>query len=256
MSEVAAAEGKSGGGDGLAIFGNVAGQHEESCAHGIERWRSNCGCNAGHAGWNQEWRGPLRSALDWLRGELTRVFEREGAGRLRDPWAARDAYIDVILTRTPEVIDAFVAAHGQPGLDGEGRLAALRLLEMQRHAMLMYTSCGWFFDELSGIETVQVMKYASSAAQLGQAEALYTLPEVVFLLLSCVVVDGPRSARPFSSTPTTSGHSATGFPAVRMPIRRIRAIDPALLRPVPTTSRRTCSSRKAYSTSAPTASVA
>jgi len=139
-----------------------------SCVHGVERWRANCGCRAGHPGWNQEWRGPLRAALDWLRDQLARVFEREGGRVLRDPWAAREAYIDIILDRTPEAIDAFFAAHGRASLDAEGRVEALRLLEMQRHAMLMYTSCGWFFDELSGIEAVQVIKYAARALQLAE----------------------------------------------------------------------------------------
>lgn len=139
-----------------------------SCVHGVERWRSNCGCRAGHPGWNQEWRGPLRDAFDWLRVQVIRVFEREGDRLLRDPGAAREAYIGVILTRTPEAVDAFFAAHGKPELDAEGRVAAILLLEMQRHALLMYTSCGWFFDELSGIETVQVIKYAARALQLAE----------------------------------------------------------------------------------------
>ncbi|HEX4835948.1 MAG TPA: DUF3536 domain-containing protein, partial [bacterium] len=139
-----------------------------SCPHGVERWRSNCGCNSGHPGWSQEWRGPLRGALDWLRDEMARVYEREGGKYLRDPWAAREAYIDVILSRTPEAADAFFAAHAHPGLNAEGRLQAMRLLEMQRHGLLMYTSCGWFFDELSGIETVQVIKYAARALQLAE----------------------------------------------------------------------------------------
>ncbi len=139
-----------------------------SCVHGVERWRSNCGCRVGHAGWNQEWRGPLRAALDWLRDEAARVYEREAGRYLREPWAARNAYVDLILTRTREAADAFFAAHGRAGLDGEARLQAIRLLEMQRHAMLMFTSCGWFFDELSGIETVQVIKYAARALQLAE----------------------------------------------------------------------------------------
>ncbi len=139
-----------------------------SCVHGIERWRSNCGCNAGHPGWNQEWRKPLREALDWLRDELATVYEDQTRPLLRDPWAARDAYIDVILDRGPESVDTFFAAHGQDGLAPEARLQALWLLEMQRHALLMYTSCGWFFDELSGIETVQVIKYAARAIQLAE----------------------------------------------------------------------------------------
>ncbi len=137
-----------------------------SCVHGVERWRANCGCNAGHAGWNQEWRKPLREALDWLRDELARLYEAQADRDLKDPWAARDAYIDVILNRDLESVDAFFAAHGRADLAREDRPRALRLLEMQRHALLMYTSCGWFFDELSGIETVQVIKYAARAVQL------------------------------------------------------------------------------------------
>jgi len=139
-----------------------------SCAHGVERWRADCGCHVGHPGWTQAWRRPLRDALDWLRDELGRVYAAQAAGVLRDPWAAREAYVDVLLRRTPEVLDAFFAAHGRAGLRREDRQAGLRLLEMQRHAQLMYTSCGWFFDELSGIETVQVMKHAARAIQLAE----------------------------------------------------------------------------------------
>jgi len=139
-----------------------------SCVHGVERWRSNCGCRAGHPGWTQAWRAPLRDAIDWLRDEVAEVYERVGGRWLRDPWAARDAYIGVVLERTPEAAAAFFAAHARPGLDDEGRRRAFEMLEMQRHAMLMYTSCGWFFDELSGIETVQVIKYAARALQLAE----------------------------------------------------------------------------------------
>jgi alpha-amylase/alpha-mannosidase (GH57 family) len=146
----------------------IVGSTSWSCVHGIERWRSNCGCNAGHPGWNQEWRKPLREALDWLRDELGRLYEDQARPLLHDPWPARNAYIDVILDRSPESVDAFFAAHGQPGLAPEARLRALWLLEMQRHALLMFTSDGWFFDELSGIETVQVIKYAARAIQLAQ----------------------------------------------------------------------------------------
>jgi len=139
-----------------------------SCAHGVERWRSNCGCRAGHPGWTQAWRAPLREALDWLRDRLADVFEREGGKYLTDPWAAREAYVAVVLERTREAAAAFFASHGREDLDAGGRQQALQLLEMQRHAMLMYTSCGWFFDDLSGIETVQVIKYAARALQLAE----------------------------------------------------------------------------------------
>ncbi len=139
-----------------------------SCVHGIERWRSNCGCNSGRPGWRQEWRAPLRAALDWLRDTLAPRFEHEGGALLPDPWGARNGYIDVVLDRSDENVAAFLDRHCREGLDGPARRRALKLLEMQRHLMLMYTSCGWFFDELSGIETVQVIQYAGRAIQLAR----------------------------------------------------------------------------------------
>jgi alpha-amylase/alpha-mannosidase (GH57 family) len=140
-----------------------------SCVHGIERWRSNCGCSSGgHSNWNQEWRAPLRAALDWLRDCLAPGYEQKAAPLLKDPWRARDEYIRVILDRSSESVAAFFAEHATHPLNGSEQVTALKLLEMQRHAMLMYTSCGWFFDELSGLETVQVMHYAGHAVQLAK----------------------------------------------------------------------------------------
>jgi alpha-amylase/alpha-mannosidase (GH57 family) len=140
-----------------------------SCVHGVERWRSNCGCNSGgHPEWNQEWRAPLRNALDWLRDTLAPTFEQQAAALLRDPWAARNDYTDVILNRSDENMAAFLGKHATHDLNREEQIRALKMLEMQRHAMLMYTSCGWFFDELSGLETVQVLHYAGRAIQLAR----------------------------------------------------------------------------------------
>ena len=140
-----------------------------SCAHGVGRWSTDCGCNSGgHAGWNQQWRAPLRAALDWLRDDLTQPFEQSGSELLKDPWKARDEFISVVLDRSPQNIDRFLAEHSGRELNHDEQVRALELLEMQRHAMLMYTSCGWFFDELTGIETVQVIQYAGRAVQLAQ----------------------------------------------------------------------------------------
>ena len=138
-----------------------------SCIHGIERWRSNCGCNSGgHPDWNQAWRAPLRAALDWLRDAVKPAYE-ELAGRfLTDPWGARDDYIDVVVDRSPDLISKFLKRHATRPFDSGDEIKILELMELQRHAMLMYTSCGWFFDELSGIETVQVMQYAGRVLQL------------------------------------------------------------------------------------------
>jgi hypothetical protein len=140
-----------------------------SCVHGVERWKSDCGCNSGgHGGWNQSWRAPLREALDWLRDTLAQEFEQQSNGLLKNPWAARNAYIDVILDRSDERLNRFFAEHSAQDLDQAARVRALKLVEMQRNAMLMYTSCGWFFDELSGLETVQVIHYAGRAIQLAR----------------------------------------------------------------------------------------
>ncbi|MBE0425729.1 MAG: DUF3536 domain-containing protein [Nitrospirae bacterium] len=138
-----------------------------SCIHGIERWRSDCGCNSGgHSGWNQAWRKPLREAFDWLRDRLSSIYETLARQYLKDPWKARDDYIYVTLDRSENSVKGFLIEHSLRNLSIEDRVNVLKLLEMQRHAMLMYTSCGWFFDELSGIETVQVMQYAGRAIQL------------------------------------------------------------------------------------------
>jgi len=140
-----------------------------SCAHGVERWRSDCGCNTmANPGWDQEWRAFLREAMDWLRDNLIPIYEREIALYVQDPWQARDDYIMVILNRSAQNVEAFLSRHVIRELSEKEKVKVLKLLEMQRCAMLMYTSCGWFFDEISGIETVQVMRYASCAIQLAK----------------------------------------------------------------------------------------
>ena len=140
-----------------------------SCAHGVERWKADCGCNSGmHGGWDQRWRAPLREALDWLRDQLATRFEETGLELFRDPWAARNDYVSVVLDRSRESVAEFVDSHAAHPLKADEQIRALKLMELQRHTMLMFTSCGWFFDELSGIETVHVMQYAARALQLGQ----------------------------------------------------------------------------------------
>jgi alpha-amylase/alpha-mannosidase (GH57 family) len=139
-----------------------------SCAHGIDRWQLDCGCNGGRPGFNQQWRAPMREALDELRDALVPFTEREGASLFHDVWAARDSYIQVILNRNPESVEFFLRAHQSHPLSREERARALKLMEMQRHAQLMYTSCGWFFDDIGGIETVQIIAYAARVIQLAQ----------------------------------------------------------------------------------------
>src|SRR6185503_3052325 len=109
---------------------------------------------------NQRWRGPLRAALDWLRDELAGPYAAHLAPLLGDPWEARDASIEVVLDRSPSTREQFLATHARRELSAAETVCVWKLLEMQRHLMLMYTSCGWFFDDLSGLETVQVLQYA------------------------------------------------------------------------------------------------
>ena len=132
-----------------------------SCCHGVERWRSDCGCNCSMgSGWHQKWRAPLRKALDFVRDNLLITFKEKGALYYKDIWSARNAYIKVILDRSKA--EEFLKEYGTE-LALQDKPTALKLMEMQRNALLMYTSCGWFFDEVSGIETVQIMAYAKRA---------------------------------------------------------------------------------------------
>lgn len=136
-----------------------------SCVHGIERWRSDCGCKTGgRPRWRQAWRGPLRRAFDHLRDALDQRYEQAAAALFDDPWGARDAFIEVLLA--PERADRWLDLHASHPLSQQERIAARTLLEMQHHRMLMYTSCGWFFDDLGGLEPVQNIAYARFAIDL------------------------------------------------------------------------------------------
>ena len=136
-----------------------------SCAHGVERWREDCGCHTGgDFSWNQKWRGPLRRALDFLRDEARQNFETYGDELLLDPWDARNSYIEVLLGAQSS--ERFLSQHARRALSETEAHVALDLLEMQHNALLMFTSCAWFFSELSGIETIQIMKYAARVIEL------------------------------------------------------------------------------------------
>ncbi|MFH0925370.1 MAG: DUF3536 domain-containing protein [bacterium] len=155
-----------------------------SCCHGIERWKGNCGCNSGiHPGWNQEWRSTLRGAMDWLRDNLINIYEKQASQYLKDVWQARDDYIEVVLNRSIENVDTFLERYASKELNSIEKITVLKLLEMQRQAMFMYTSCGWFFDEVSGIETVQIIQFAARAIQLAKETSNLELEETYINLL-------------------------------------------------------------------------
>ncbi len=140
-----------------------------SCAHGIERWRSDCGCHTGGpTAWNQAWRAPLRDALDWLRQRVSPKLQAGLAELFWEPGQAILDYIELILDRSPSRVNALLAAKTRRELDEAQQIKALKLLELERQLQLMYTSCGWFFNDISGIETIQVLRYAGRAVQLAQ----------------------------------------------------------------------------------------
>lgn len=143
-----------------------------SCPHGVERWRSDCGCNlGGNPNWNQAWRAPLREALDWLRDQTGPLFEKELGRLLKDPWAARNDYIELILDRSPTRMESFLERNSEKLLSVQEKIAVLKWLEMSRYAMLMYASCGWFSDDISGVETIQVIQCAGRVVELTRALA-------------------------------------------------------------------------------------
>jgi alpha-amylase/alpha-mannosidase (GH57 family) len=137
-----------------------------SCPHGVGRWIRDCGCHTGgKPGWNQAWRGPLRAALDYLREENVAHFEGTRGNLFIDPWQARDHSIALILDRQ-ESRETFLFEHAGRWLSADEQGRALTYLELQRMLLLMYTSCGSFFNDISGIETIQVLKYAARAIDL------------------------------------------------------------------------------------------
>jgi hypothetical protein len=153
-----------------------------SCAHGVGRWSSDCGCRlGGEAGWTQKWRGPLRKALDYVRDSLALHFETQTANLCSDPWGARDEYIDLVLDKRN--LAPFLEKHLRGGQGSSNVSRFLELLEMERFSLLMFTSCGWFFDEISQLEPVLILKYAAIAIQLAEKTGSSELtPEFLKLL--------------------------------------------------------------------------
>jgi hypothetical protein len=161
-----------------------------SCPHGIERWRSDCGCHAGgQDGWNQKWRTPLRDGLNWLRDSLAHIFERTLRGLLADPWGARDDYIGVLASDyDPSERAGFLSRHRARSLSAEEELTVWEQMEAQLMALYMFTSCGWFFDDLTGLEPVQNLRYAHRAICLSRGRGDQDLAEGLLSFL--------RQARP------------------------------------------------------------
>jgi hypothetical protein len=152
-----------------------------SCDHGVERWRSGCCCATGfHRDWTQAWRVPLRQAMDLLRDRLNPLFEKEAKLLLVDPWQTRNAYQSVMADRSQDNVDTFLKHWASKPLSETEKIRVLKLMELQRYLMSIYTSCGWFFDDIGGLESILVMKQAGRVLQL--AEQLFReTPEKEFL---------------------------------------------------------------------------
>lgn len=149
-----------------AFEAEIAENTSWSCHHGVERWRANCYCGNVNEGWNQNWRGPLRDSLDWLRDAVRAMTTIRSQRLFNDPAPARDGYIQVLLERNTNSQENFFKRFVKRPIAADEQIAALKLMEIERHLQLMYTSCGWFFDDLAGIETVQVITYAGRVLQL------------------------------------------------------------------------------------------
>jgi len=141
-----------------------------SCLHGVGRWKENCGCGSSDEYPSQEWRTPLRESLNFLRDELALVFENTGSHFLNDVWEARNAYISLISSFSEESYDhnkdEFFLKYSRKILTDPEKDLCIKLLEMQKYSMFMFTSCGWFFSDISGIETLQILEYAARAMEI------------------------------------------------------------------------------------------
>lgn len=146
----------------------IAEETSWSCAHGVRRWAGGCDCGTGGSGWDYGWRAPLRQSLNGFRDALAEHYEVSASPLLHDVWGARDDYA-VLWLAPDEARLEWWDRHLRPGAD---RLAAARWLEMQRCEMRMFTSCGWFFDDPSGLETRQVLRYAARALELAAGSEL------------------------------------------------------------------------------------
>jgi alpha-amylase/alpha-mannosidase (GH57 family) len=188
-----------------------------SCVHGVGRWTEDCGCATGeHPGWSQNWRAPLRRAMDWLRDELAGRFETAGRGIFRDPWRARDEALPALDGGSADR-ERFLEGHGLPPSDRDRRSEALRLLRMQWYAMLMFASCGWFFEDPSGLETRQILRFAARAIELAEPAEGDVLERDFLSLLADVRSNDPEAGdgrqiyeTSVNRTPRATNHESSG----------------------------------------------
>ena len=180
-----------------------------SCAHGVGRWKENCGCRIDARRFpSQEWRAPLRQGLDDLAAELHAIYEREAVRLIPDPWKARDAYGTVVASDAV-ALERFVAGVASGAHTDEDRVRARELLELERDALRMFTSCGWFFDDIGGIEPLQDLRYAARAVLLAGPAA--TAAEAAFLETLSLALSNDRTVG--TGRDAYLSHARPAFPA-------------------------------------------
>lgn len=134
-----------------------------SCAHGVRRWKGGCDCGA--EGNTTDWRLPFRAALNALRDAAAAIYSAEASKFFKAPWDARNDYAALLPDRSAEAVEEFFSRHSARTLVKTEKARALGLLEMQKNAMFMFTSCGWFFSDISRIEAVQNLRYAARVTE-------------------------------------------------------------------------------------------
>jgi alpha-amylase/alpha-mannosidase (GH57 family) len=134
-----------------------------SCAHGVARWDTGCDCTEG----DSSWKHMLRAAFNHLAVRLDAVYAEDTATTLRDPWAAREAWLAVrcgwVSSRT---FWTRYGIHGHRPLRRTRAEAIRQLLEAQYYAQAMFTSCGFFFEDLDRIEPRNDIAFARRAISL------------------------------------------------------------------------------------------
>ncbi|MGL5956930.1 MAG: DUF3536 domain-containing protein [Brevinema sp.] len=151
------------------FLGDLGEGSSWSCIHGVSRWVRDCGCHTGgQDAWNQKWRTPLREAFDLLRDYLYQAAESVTENLIEDLWDARNDYFLPMVKREDQYYQDFFIKHQKKVLTHEEQQNVLCVMESLRYGMLMYTSCGWFFSDFSGIETIQDLLYAVRAYEFSQ----------------------------------------------------------------------------------------
>jgi len=162
-----------------------------SCPHGVERWRSACGCTAGgHPGWQQAWRAPLRQALALMKQMADLHYFQRGGACLCDPRAALTAYGKLLAGTISR--ERYASENFRKNLSASEQTAAWKLVSMQRWALASHASCAWFFDDIARIEPVNALTYALRAMELARDTGSPDIEAAILPILTRAVSNDPE----------------------------------------------------------------